>query len=497
MTYNLWEFQNEDVSKLENEPSALLLWGMGLGKTLGAIERDKRLREARQPELGIRGLPTLIVAPLSTHEQWRDWLYRVHSLPNVVLFSQDREAALAQLASKRPGFYILHWELLRASNQKWWSARELYPVLIKTKFLHVIGDEIHRIKTKDTQVARVLKKINHDPKSPTGFFGYRTGLTGTPITNKPPDLWSILNWLKPKEYTSFWKFDNRYAIREPQYRGTVVYKEYVGPQNTQELQGRIASYIVMRRKEDVLPDLPDKYYTEIRVDLSPAQRRAYDSMRKNMVAWIGENEQDPLAATATVAKLQRLQQFAVAHAEIVRKPHRHRKSCQQNCAIEWEDDVELREPSSKLDVVMELLDASPEEEFVVFSQSKQGIKLLATRLSNVEISYSVFHGDLSKSTKRSELDKFVNGEARVFIATGQSGGEGIDGLQRAATLIRVDRGWSDSGKDQEEARLHRAGQKNAVHVIDIVARDTIDQLKDRRIFQKKNWASAVLDGLGG
>lgn len=468
MIPKLWPFQDETVTSQESQPASLILLPMGSGKTVVAIERDNRLRQARQPFLGLRGAPTLIVAPLATHEQWYDWLYRYHSVPNVFVFSEDRDKALHQLTQHQSGFYVLHWELLRFTNLRMWAARELWPVLSKTQFFHIIADEVHRSKERRTQNAKALKKLRTT---------YKTGLTGTVITNKPLDMFSILQWLYPREWTSYWKFVDQYAIMQPQYRGSVVYKEYVGPKNVEELQSRIRPYTVSRTKEEVLPDLPDRYYTQVRVDLAPVQRRAYDSMRRNLVAWIGENEDTPLAASATVAKLSRLQQFAIAHATFTD-----------------DGDVQLSEPSSKLDAVMEIL-SDTEEPVVVFSQSKSGIRLLATRLSNTGIPYSLYHGDLSKAEKRNELDRFKSGETRVFAATGQSGGEGIDGLQRAHTLIRIDRSWSHSAEDQEESRLHRAGQKDPVHVVDIVARDTVDALKNRRIIEKKYWAKLVLEGL--
>lgn len=471
----LWPFQDSDISYLENQPSALIKWDMGLGKTFGALERDRRLRARHDhPDE-----PTLVCAPLQTHGQWADWIGRIYRhTPCIYSFSEDRELALKHLKHGDPGFYILHWELLRNVNPKYWAARELYPELLRTKFFHVIADECHRVKSRKAQQAKVLKKINHNSKSPTGFDGYRTGLTGTPITNRPPDLWSILNWLRPKEYSSYWAYDARYAIWVPVIRGSKQYREYVGPKNEEELRRKIRPFTVQRRKEDVLPDLPARYFTTIKVDLSAAQRRAYDSMRKNMVAWIGEHEDDPLIATAAVAKLMRLQQLAIAHA-----------------SFDDEGNITLSEPSSKLDAVMEKLEDT-EEQVVIFSQSKQAIKLLAARLSNQGISCSIFHGDVAQSQRRIELDRFKSGEARVFVATGQSGGEGLDGLQLASTLIRIDRSWSHARDDQEISRLDRAGQKSAVHVIDIVARDTVDQLKFRRIDQKRNWAAQVLDELG-
>jgi SNF2 family DNA or RNA helicase len=469
MTIKLWDFQSEDLTKLENEPEVLMVWDMGTGKTLGGSERDRRLRAKQDAGDTAK---TLILAKKDTHDHWRDWLGQVYDDPVVHVFSDDRDLALKHLQRDRPGHYLLNWELLRRGNLRMWAARELYPVLSRTNypFFHIIADEVHRAQDKDAQQSRVLKKIKTQ---------FKTGMTGTPIPNVPPNLWSVLNWLKPREWSSYWRFFDRYCEWEPAYNGSQVYKKYSGPQNTEELWEKIGPYTVIRRKADVLPDLPDRYYTTIRVDLGQIQRRAYDSMRRNMVAWIGSHEQTPLVATATVAKLQRLQQFAVAHATVTEN-----------------DVVELSEPSAKLDAVMELLAEAPEEQFVIFSQFKGSIRLLQRRLDDAGISVSVFTGDVSTDARRRSLDSFRTGASRVFAATIGAGGEGIDGLQRASTVIFIDRSWSPAANDQSESRLHRAGQLSSVHVIDIVARDTIDQLKFRRLKEKQEWVTDFYTAAG-
>jgi SNF2 family DNA or RNA helicase len=198
-------------------------------------------------------------------------------------------------------------------------------------------------------------------------------------------------------------------------------------------------------------------------------------MRRDLVAWLGADEDAPLAATSTVAKLQRLQQFAVAHAE-----------------IDPGGSVRLSEPSSKLDALMQVVEDNPDEQFVVFSQFKGAVYLAAARLSNAGIPGVTFTGDDNSDTRRAALDLFIAGEARAFVATIGAGGEGIDGLQRASNVVFLDRSWSPAANDQAESRLHRIGQKNAVQVIDIIAKNSVDQPKGRKLELKKQWIREVL-----
>jgi SNF2 family DNA or RNA helicase len=475
----LWGFQEEDVSKLEHEPEALLLWGMGTGKTTAGVERDRRIRLHKRPSTP-SALPqgpvmTLVVAGKATHDHWAEEIHDRFITARIFQVQEDRDAFLLQLKTGVSGFYLLNWELLRLptpnTSRKNWAGNELYPVLTRTRFLHVVADEVHHAQNRKSQQAKVLKKIKTE---------FKTGMTGTLIINQPPGAWSVFNWLRPKEFTSYWRFYDRYSNWIPAMRSnagatSVQYRTYLGPKNTEELRGRIQPFTVLRRKADVLTELPDRYYTTMRVDLAPRQRKAYDSMRRDMVAWIGPDDQTPLVATSTVAKLQRLQQFAIAHAE-----------------IDPRGSVVLSEPSAKIDALEELIRENPDEQFVVFSQFRGAVYLAAARLSNADIPCSVFTGDTPSDGRRAALDQFIHGSNRIFLATIGAGGEGIDGLQCAWNVVFLDRSWSPAENDQAESRLHRAGQAEAVQVIDIVARNTVDQGKDTKLELKRSWVRQTL-----
>jgi SNF2 family DNA or RNA helicase len=227
-----------------------------------------------------------------------------------------------------------------------------------------------------------------------------------------------------------------------------------------------------------MPELPDKYNTKVWVTLKPEQRRAYNQMNKDLIAWVGEHEDQPLVAPVVIAKLIRLQQFAVAY-----------------CDVNWTEGesptVTLSEPSAKLDVLMELLDDNPEESVVVFSQFSQAIRLLGARLAAAEIPHGLFTGATSDSDRARIVNEFQAGKLRVFAGTIKAGGVGLD-LFRASTVVFLDRSWSPAENLQAEDRLHRHGQQNAVQVIDIMAKDTIDLGREQMLIQKWDWIRKML-----
>lgn len=453
-----YKFQQEAVDKLTPMKSRFVADEMGLGKTVTAIYLDIESRRAYIKEHGKKVLKTLIVAPLAVHDSWEEHLSKIlPQAPVVRVDPKNRSAFVNALKKPMSGFYIIHWQALR-----------LMPELAKVEWFHIIGDEIHRIKNRKAQQTRALKNINSL---------YKTALSGTPADDKPHDFWQPLNWLWPQYYRSYWKFRKHYCTEETEIKGDTTYTKITGVKNGDSLREEISPFFIRRRKRDVLDDLPEKYYSKIEVTLSPKQRKAYDEMRKNMVAWLEKQDfTSPLIASVVIAQLTRLQQFALAYME--EHPHK------PNTYL-------MTDPSAKLDVLMEIIEDNPDEQLVVFSQSKGILNLMARRLRAKGISCGLYTGDASADDRDQVVHDFQAGKLQVFGGTIAAGGEGIT-LTAASTVIFLDRAWNPNRNLQAEDRCHRIGQKNAVQIIDFVARDTVDMGRLAKIELKLQWLRELL-----
>jgi SNF2 family DNA or RNA helicase len=448
MKGELFPFQSEDVAHLNGQRGVLIANDMGTGKTYEAIARDEQIRDGQ-------GAATLVIAPMTALEDvWKYHFQELTNLKVVFIDPKQRDRSWAYWCAIAGDVFCVHWEALR-----------LMPQLREGVWLHVIADECHRMKNRKAQQTRALKSIKN--------VVFKTAMSGTPVVNRPDELWSVLNWLDPSKYSSYWRFRGDYVETKTEYAHGRTFQKIIGPKNLKKLHREIDPFYVRRRKEDVLPDLPDKYYTTMKVSLDPVQRRAYNMMRDQMIAWIGEQEDEVLPAPVVIAQLTRLQQFSVAFAE-------------------YSDDgrIRLTEPSSKLDALMEVLDET-EEPVVVFSRFKQLVRLIERRLDDKAISYSSLTGDTGATERSASVRRFQEGLCRVFVGTIGAGGIGIT-LTRASTVVFTDRDWSPALNAQAEDRLHRIGQKNAVQVIDIVARNTVDLGKNQTLATKKEWIRAIL-----
>jgi SNF2 family DNA or RNA helicase len=435
------------VEKLAQVRCRLIANDMGTGKTYEAIALDLCARKD-MPNF----TDTLVIAPGTVLPSWKQHYEELTDLPVTVINPKDREGSWLRF-KKKGGVFLMHWEAVR-----------LMPDTVgKHSWLHVIADECHKMQNRKAQQTRAVKKIH---------TFYKTGLSGTPTTGFPDKLWSTLNWLYPKTWSSYWKFYKDHVEFEIVY--PQGFHKITGPKNEAQLLAEMDPFYVRHLKEDVLPDLPPKYYTDIWVELTPQQRKAYQQMKKELIAWVGQHESQPLVAPVVIAQLVRLQQFAVAYAGV-------------------DDDlsVKLAEPSSKLDALMQILEDNPTKQFVVFSQFKQLIYLLKLRLEAAGITHCLLTGDTPQSERGQIVERFQSGAARVFAGTIAAGGVGIT-LHAASTVIFLDRNWSPALNQQAEDRLHRIGQREAVQVIDIMARDTVDLGRRQMLEQKWDWIRRLL-----
>jgi SNF2 family DNA or RNA helicase len=453
---------------------------MGVGKTIELIALD----HVRRLQVGAGKHKTLVVAPLTgvidqwvlAFNQWCPWL-KVHRVN--AKNAKTRGAFLDTEAD----VYIIHPEGLRLEKDK----------LAKVKWLHMIFDEVHKIKNRDTKTTKAAKAVGLKAR-------YRSCGTGTPMENNSHEAWSIFaNYLYPnkaerdkaglstwtkKLLNSYWRFYGRFVdyVEDPE----TGYHTIIGVRNADEFKRLFGPFYIRRLKSEVIKDLPPKQYSTVEVDLLPKQRRAYDEMKRELIAWVGANEDQPVVAAIAIAQMVRLQQFALGYGRTEYVTVNKRDGSREK-----QLKVRLEEPSAKLDALLAILEDLGDAQAIVFSTSKQAVDMAAGRLRKAEIPAAVITGDTMQSRRKRNLADFQKGEVKVLCMTIRAGGVGMN-LQHCSNVIFLDRDWSPAKNLQAEDRSHRSGQKNPVNIIDIVARKTIDQKKDRTIKNKWSWIKEMV-----
>jgi SNF2 family DNA or RNA helicase len=487
---------------------------MRLGKTIQGMERDARLREWHKvsPVPGGKYAPTLVVCPTSGLEVWETHLKLLPDLKVLVLDQSmpkdlHRIQFVKAILNKEYDVYVCHWESLplpRTPNP--YNKYDMHR-LPEIMWFHIIADEVHRAKNRKAQQTRALKKLK---------TSYKTGLSGTWDDNKPEDAWSVLNWLYPRTWSAYHRFVNEtvlFGYYDSKTKEIVsdaddavgeAYKKAVGikPDGIAKMHKQMGPFYVRRERKKT----GGEFFTKMWVDLAPGQRKMYDAMRKDMLAWVGEHEDQPLPAMAVVSQLVRLQQFALASAEIIEVPvnkwcrdfhctnttHVHEDANGDPIAYKYRVmtyPVKLREPSSKLDKLEQFVKDNPNEQFIFGSQSRQILELWDARLQRMGMTHGLYTGKTVSQHK--ELPgRFRSGEIQHISGTLAAMREAVD-LSNASATILLDRAWNPSWNEQFISRM-ATRQGRRIDVIDVMARNTVDLGRRTRIEEKWSWLKQML-----
>jgi SNF2 family DNA or RNA helicase len=430
----LYEFQKQGVEWLLSKRTGILGDDMGLGKTVQAIATLNKI--PNQPKRCI------IVCPNSVKGSWekeiKKWYIRTESVIYQLQGNQDRKKReriideFLEVDKSKTAWLLVNYQLtLRHDFTKYW-------------YDCMIVDEAHRIKSRNAKQTKEVKRISRKVR------GRSYLLTGTPVQNHPEELWSLLHFMDKETFSSYWRFVKTFCYIH--YTPFSKYGEVgeLRPEMLDHLREILDIVLLRRIKENVLTELPEKTYEFLEVEMNEVQRKLYREMAKDMLA---DNERGTFSfASTVVAQQMKLKQFAISPQLLG-----------------------FDNPGRKLDEAFNLIQDYTRDgkQIVVFSFFNKAIQLLKKKLDKTDITYGEYTGTNTK-TRDADKDLFQAGKLDTMLCTTQAGGEGIN-LYSADTVLFLDRMWTPSQNEQCEDRLHRIGQKNAVTVIVLVTKGTIDE----------------------
>ncbi len=480
----LYPFQNVGATFLGNAKWALLGDEMGTGKTIQALAALESYGDV---------LPALVICPNSVKPGWAAETTKWSSgIPYVVTGTAAVRKKIIQDAAKDPNaVLIVNYESLRTLTRlapygsiRLKRCRECDPkhgeenlkpsqcqvhpsILNKIPFRTVIVDEAHRIKEPQSQQTRAVWAMCHGES-----VRYRWALTGTPLANHPGDLWGILHALSPRDFPTKTKYVDRYCLQSWNAFGGL---DIVGvnPVNRDEFFALIDPHFRRMPKELVLSQLPPKIRTTRWVEMGTAQRRMYTQLEKNLAVMT-----DGGVLVAPNSLIARMRQMQLSSATVT-------LNTSLEDLLEAQTHVTLVEPSQKLDELEAILDEIGDKPIVVCAESRQLIELAAARLERRKISHGLITGKVIEYERTRVLSEFQAGKLRVLLFTVKAGGVGLT-MTAADTIVFLQRSWSMIDNKQAEDRVHRIGSERheAIHVIDIVTRDTVEEGQIARLTKK-------------
>lgn len=433
---------------------ALLADQAGVGKTAQLIGASKAI-----------GGRTLVVCPVTIGTLvWRDELQRWAPTSSIELTAGlDFDGRLRVLLGDAD-FVITGYETLmvrrtvKQSPDEFRDRTKQLQRALTRGFRTVVFDECHRAKSRDSKTFKAVEQICR--AVPNVFLA-----TGTPILNHSSELWALLHLLYPSVFRGYWRFAEAFCeIKWNGFGNDVLDIVDESDPRLRTLHELIDPVVLRRLKVDVLRELPPKTVQRVPVAMSSATRRAYDDMKRRMLAEIGD--QLVFAPTA-LSQLTRLRQFVI------------------DPSLALDDHDELPLYGDKAQAVLELLDSLQGTKVVIFSQWSTVIDRLKRRLDEEGYSSAVITGSTQTAGRIAAINSFTIccPQVDILLATIGAGGVGLN-LQAASSAIFIDKLWTPALNEQAQDRLHRSGQTKNVTIYELYVPDTIDDLVEVRLDRK-------------
>ena len=453
------------LEKSWNKAAFAYFMEMGTGKSKVLIDNIAMLYDKGK----ING--ALIVAPKGVYQNWFDLEIPNHMPTHIekkmVLWkstvSQSQKTLLDSLFESEVDLHILVMNVEAFSTKKGLEFAHKFMSCHET--LMAI-DESTTIKNPDAIRTKSIVSLGKEAK-------YRRILTGSPVTKSPLDLYKQCEFLGEGllDYTSYYAFKTRYAILKTANFGGRSVQIVVGYRNLGELSEKLEPFSFRILKEDCL-DLPNYTYTKRIIQLSPEQKKIYESMKELALAQMDGK----LMTTATaLVQLMRLHQITCGHFK--------------------SDDGTVKEiKNERLDALMEILD-EVENKAVIWAHYKHDMESIVKAISKNygPDSFVTYYGDTPSDERQNniKLMQDQNSKVRFLIGTPQTGGYGIT-LTAANVMIYYSNGYDLEKRTQSEARINRAGQTRKMTYIDIIAEGTVDEKIVKALRKKVDIASKVM-----
>lgn len=416
----------------------------GLGKSCQSIGILNCLPDVRK---------VLIICPASLKINWtREWR-RVRIGPT----AEDFGIASGKGFLPNTPVVIINFDILKYHLDE-----------IKSRaFDACIMDECHYIKgsSQRTKAAMAIKTR------------YRIALSGTPILNRPIEIFNVLKWLRPDIWSNKFFFAQDYCGLQKTRFGM----DMSGATNLDRLNVQLKQNVmVRRRKADVLPDLPPKIHQVLEL---PAD----DCQEVIQAEWMAHQHVE-----ATIQKLKVAHQLAKASAsdedykEAVKK-------LKEGVAAAWSEMTLERKRVALAKIpymVAHLKDVLEEGAPVIaFAHHHEVIDKICGSFVGKNVKLT---GRSSLSERQNAVDLFQSGRVPLFVGNLQAAGVGIT-LTASSHVVHCEQDWTPAIMDQGSDRSHRIGQTRGVLIQYLVLEGSLDAYMAKKRVEKQEVIDAVLN----
>lgn len=463
-------YQKAGVAFALQRTGTLIADEMGLGKTIqaiGVINADPKIQKV------------CIICPASLKINWHrelsKWLTRPLSIGIVepgTWPTTDIAIVNFDIIHKFPTKANFWWDLLVVDEAHYLKSKDAR----RTK--HILGYKPTAKAVKAAAEPGATEKQKKAGQARTPIPARRKILmTGTPIVNRPQELFPLVNAVCPEEFPDFFRFAKRYCHATQNGFGW----DFKGASNLAELQDRLRQTCMVRRlKKDVLTELPPKVRSVIEL---PSE--GLEAVSKEATA--ARAHEDKLTALKVAVELSKAEGDDQYKAAV--------QAMREGMTASFAELAKLRHDTAiaKLPLVIEALTEELEEvdKLLVFAHHRDVLEAIRDAFPGSALVY----GGMTGEDKMREVDRFQKRpDCRVFVGQFQAAGVGLT-LTAASLVCFAEEDWVPGNVSQCEDRAHRIGQKDCVMVKHLVLAGSLDVEIARQSVAKQTVIDAALDNV--
>lgn len=459
-----YPYQIQGAEFLYSMKRAILADEMGIGKTLQAILAALKANE-----------PTLVICPANLKINWaREIADQDIDADIRVIDPGDQIHAYATGNGSK--WLIINYDIL--GKYKTEKLRALLP------YKTLIVDEGHSIK--ETQTKRTKETLELAESAENIYL-----ITGTPILNRPIELYALLkivrhpiadNWYKYayrfcgayKREVKRWVYNHETHKKELEIRR---FMDVSGASNLDQLRKELQKVYLRRTKKEVLKQLPPKNVQTIFTDLEEPYKEKYTTAWERYISYI-ERIKDEL--------VQELGSEASYNKKL-----KNLESSKHLVEIQ-----KLRQITSAAKVRKVTADAFREVQLgnkvLIFTSYTYTLDQLKRILAHNKVKLVTLSGTTKSNARQTAVDKLQEDpDVKVFIGNIKAAGVGIT-LTKAHKVFFIDTEWTPALNEQAEDRAHRIGQTKNVEIRYYVVKETIDEDVQLALDYKKGIINAIL-----
>lgn len=440
-----FNYQHEAFMALKDKPYAAIFHEQGLGKTKIAI--DLLLYW-----LAKKDIDTVLIVTKKTLVS--NWVNEFATHTNIRPKTLDN--------NKGSNFFVLNSpaRVIITNFETIAGEKDRMKLFLKTRNVAIIIDESTKIKNPESKLSMAFFDLS-------SLFKIRVIMTGTPIANRPYDIWSQIYFLDLGESLghNFTSFKRECDLSNDLEANDDRRSEFES--SVSKIFEKIKDFTVRETKNSGIITLPSKIYHDVFIPFEITQKQMYEQIRTEMEIEITKGDKTILdESEETIKRLLRL-------VQITSNPRLLDESYKEQSAKEL-----------ILDKIITSLTGKGEKVIVwsIFTGNVDSFCRKYKHLNSVKITGKMAIEDRNKSVKA-----FKEGEAMIMFATPQSAKEGLT-LTVASNAIFYDRGFNLDDYLQAQDRIHRISQKKDCHIYNLMIEDSIDIWVDRLLKAKQKAA---------